>query len=136
MIKPLRPRLDHGFTLLELIVVITIIGILGTFIVHQVGHLPDKARAEKIRHDLRAVAEALEVFYVTSGRYPESLDELKPGNTPKPPIIIDQVNDPWGRPYELEFTDDGFRVRCHGRDGEPGGSGPDEDHSYPPENDS
>lgn len=126
-------RKRHGFTLLELIVVITIIGLLGTFVVVKVGPAIMKTQKTKIRHDLKAIVEAAEMYYYMNGSYPASLDELASGTTEDgdPTIGLEKTSDPWNNSYEYELIEGKPKAYCYGRDGESGGEGDDTDYEYP-----
>jgi general secretion pathway protein G len=68
---------QRGFTLIELIVVVTIIGILAGIAVANVRHAQTKAREAALRDDLRTIRSAIDNFYADKQRYPQSLAELK-----------------------------------------------------------
>ena len=134
-------RRPTGFTLLELIVVITIIGILGTLVVMKVGGFTGQARTTKIKSDLQTIYRASELYKVTSGSFPQSIDELKspPQNTagggpPTEPLLDPSTKDPWFNDYIYEMDSNGKpRVRCLGKDGTDGGEGENQDYSFPEE---
>jgi general secretion pathway protein G len=137
----LRPSSPHprrrGFTLLELIVVITIIGILGTLVVVKVSGYTSTARVAKIKNDLKAIARAAEMYYAQSGQYPQSLEELKTGrNEPGQEMdaLLKETKDPFGNDYYYELDSSGRpRVYTLGRDGTQGGEGENKDYYEPPE---
>ena len=72
-----RSRRRAAFTLLELIVVITIIGILGTLVVLRVSWLPGEATKKKTISDLKTIIQAAEIYRATHGAYPQSLEDMK-----------------------------------------------------------
>ena len=71
-----RRRNQHGFTLLELIIVVAIIGILATIAMPKLMHTPDKAKEAVLRTDLRTFRDVIDQYYADKGKYPESLDVL------------------------------------------------------------
>ena len=71
-----RRTLEKGFTLLELIVVITIIGLLGTLVVTKVAPMLAKGNATKIKYDLQKIYEASTYFQIATGNWPESIDDM------------------------------------------------------------
>lgn len=69
-------RAEAGFTLLELIIVIAIIGILATIAMPKLMHTPDKAKEAVLRTDLRTFRDVIDQYYADKGKYPESLEVL------------------------------------------------------------
>jgi len=71
-----RQRTQQGFTLLELIIVVAIIGILATIAMPKLMHTPDKAKEAVLRTDLRTFRDVIDQYYADKGKYPETLDVL------------------------------------------------------------
>jgi len=66
---------QKGFTLVELLVVITILGILATLAVQVVGDKTDKAKLAKVKADLRTIVSAAEIYRIEEGKYPDAAHE-------------------------------------------------------------
>jgi general secretion pathway protein G len=129
---------DRGFTLIELIVVITIIGILGAFVVTRIAGSAEKARATKATNDVRAIYNAAQTINVQTGMWPQTIEEMvNPQDENGMPLAggLDKMYmDPWGRPYEMQFDSDGSPIIvCYGKDGGEGGEGENQDYRYPEE---
>ncbi|HTQ02115.1 MAG TPA: type II secretion system major pseudopilin GspG [Casimicrobiaceae bacterium] len=136
---PRRPR-GAGFTLIEILVVIVILGVLAALIVPNVLSRPDEARATVAKSDIAAIMQALKLYRLDNQRYPTSEQGLaalvtKPDLPPvpanwKPGGYLEKLpKDPWGRPYV--YVNPGVRseieVMSFGADGQPGGAGADAD---------
>ena len=127
--------LEKGFTLLELIVVITIIGLLGTLVVTKVAPMLAKGNATKIKYDLQKIYESATMLYTSTGSFPESIDEMinavdDDGND-LPGALDKTPRDPWGNEYEYEMQDGKPLIICRGRDANTGGEGDDKDYQHP-----
>lgn len=70
------PRVPRGFTLIELIVVVAIIGILAAIAVPAMRTAPERARESALKEDLFTMRSCLDQFHADRGRYPTSLDEI------------------------------------------------------------
>ena len=100
MIK--KNKLNSGFTLIEIMVVLIIIAVMASFIVPSVISRPDEARTTKVKNDIMALEGALDLFKLDNGRYPtnsEGLSILAEGdlNTYLKRLPLD----PWGSPYQF-----------------------------------
>ncbi|WP_024904953.1 type II secretion system major pseudopilin GspG [Robbsia andropogonis] len=136
-----RPgRLARGFTLIEVMVVIAIIGILATLIVPKIMNRPDQARRVAATQDIATLMQSLKLYRLDNGRYPTTEQGLraliaKPSTDPVPNNWKDGgylerlPNDPWGNPYQ--YLNPGVHgevdVFSYGADGKPGGEGNDAD---------
>ena len=133
-----RPIRHRGFTLIELMVVLVIIGVLAALIVPNVLDRADDARVTAARTDVNNLVQALKLYKLDNQRYPtadQGLQALviKPTAGQIPPNwkpYLDKLpNDPWGRPYVYRIPGERneYEVVSFGRDGKPGGSGEDAD---------
>ena len=125
---------SRGFTLIEILVVVVILGILGAVVVPQILNRPDTARIQAAQTDLRTLSSALDVYRLDNFQYPSSEQGLealvsKPSGFPEPKnynpdgYIKKLPSDPWGSPYVYERSDSGFALFSLGADGAEGGEG-------------
>ena len=134
----LQRHVSAGFTLIELMVVLVIIGVLAALIVPNVLDRADDARVTAARTDVNNLMQALKLYKLDNQRYPSSEQGLqalraKPTTGPIPgnwKSYLDKLpNDPWGRPYQ--YMNPGVKaevdVLSFGADGQPGGEGKNED---------
>jgi general secretion pathway protein G len=99
-----RPR---AFTLVEMLLVITIIGILAALVIPKMVGRSEQARQAAAHADLSSIKTALDAFEVDNGGYPRSLqDLLQPPSNAKNwhgPYLDNLPQDPWGNPYVYTF---------------------------------
>lgn len=140
MQTPARRSAARGFTLIEIMVVIVILGVLAALVVPRVLERPDEARAVAARSDIASIMAALKLYRLDNQRYPTTDQGLaalvtRPEAPPVPPnwkpggYLEKLPKDPWGRPYQ--YLNPGLKgeidVMSYGADGQPGGTGPDAD---------
>jgi general secretion pathway protein G len=138
--RPRPPRRAAGFTLIEIMVVIVILGILAALVVPRVLDRPDEARAIAAKNDIAAVMQALKLYRLDNQRYPTAEQGLaalvaRPTLAPVPPnwkpngYLERLPKDPWGHPYQ--YLNPGLHgeidVWSQGADGATGGAGADAD---------
>ncbi len=129
-----------GFTLIELMVVILIIGVLAALIVPKVMSRPDEARVTATKQDIATITQALNLYKLDNGRYPTTEQGLaalvrKPTISPVPTNwkaegYLDRVpKDPWGTPYQYlqPGVHGAIDVFSFGADRTSGGEGNDAD---------
>ena len=125
-------RRSEGFTLIELIVVITIIVILAATVVVSVAGRSDQAKAERVKFDFASIMTACAMFKEDHGVWPESLDELMNPPETSSGMRFDYLKkkpyDPWTNEfYIFEMAEDGPLVISYGADQAEGGDGFDAD---------
>lgn len=126
-----------GFSLIEIMVVVVIMGVLAALIVPNIMGRPDQARVVAARQDIGALMQALKLYRLDNGRYPtaeQGLPALVGGQATRQPnsghSYMDRLpNDPWGTPYQ--YLNPGVHgeidVFSLGADGRAGGEGNDAD---------
>ncbi len=131
-----------GFTLLELLIVVVILGILATFLVPKIMQEPNEARIVKAKSDIKAIELALKMYKLDNGNFPNTEQGLKalikkPEQSPIPNnwrnggyLDTNSVADPWGNAYIYRSPgSDGrdYDIISLGADGKEGGEGVDSD---------
>ena len=127
-----------GFTLIEILIVVVILGILGAVVVPNILSRPDTARDQAAQTDLRPLSQTLEIYRLDNFQYPSSeqgLESLvdRPSGFPEPKnwnpegYLKKLPTDPWGSPYLYEKTGSSYSLISVGADGQEGGEGFDAD---------
>lgn len=125
---------QKGFSLIEIMVVVVILGILASIVVPKIMGRPDEARIVKAKQDVIAIQNALDLYKLDNGNYPSTDQGLlalveKPTTTPEPTnwkqYLKSVPKDPWGREYL--FLNPGEHgdvdIFTLGADGQIGGTG-------------
>jgi len=126
-------RQPRGFTLLELLVVMVILGLLVGYVAPKYFSQVGKSETKTARAQIESLEKALDIYRLDTGHYPPTEVGLKalntrPDNEPKwngPYMKKDVPMDPWGRPYiyKLPGEHGDFDLFSLGKDGQPGGQG-------------
>jgi general secretion pathway protein G len=126
----------NGFTLIEVMIVVVILGILAAVVVPRLMDRPDTARVAAAKSDIAVIMQQLKLYRLDNTFYPSTDQGLqaltaKPATNPVPTnwkqggYVERLPNDPWGRPYQ--YLNPGLRgeidVFSLGADGQPGGEG-------------
>jgi general secretion pathway protein G len=133
---PLQAKKQAGFTLIEIMVVIVILGVLAALIIPRVMSRPDEARVVAAKQDVSTIVQALKLYRLDNFAYPSNTQGLNAlvKKTDIDPIpanwktggYLDQLpKDPWG--HEYQYINPGVHgeidVFSYGADGVPGGEG-------------
>jgi len=125
---------SRGFTLIEILVVVVILGILAMIVVPRVMEEPGRARVVRAKQDVASIVSALNIYKLDNFNYPSTAQGLealvtKPSGQPDAPNWsqrLDRVpKDPWGHPYQYQHPGQhgDLDVYSLGADGKPGGEG-------------
>ena len=136
--KPETRRGEAGFTLVELLVVLIILGLIAAFAAPQVIKFVGGAKTDSAQIQIERLSGVLDLYRLQVGRYPsgdENLNALmeQPGDTPNwdGPYLkkADSLIDPWGRPYLYRFPGEhgDFDLYTLGADGQEDGEGENQD---------
>jgi len=131
-----KPR-EAGFTLIELMIVLFILGLLAALVAPRLMGRVEKAKQKTAQTQIQLLKTALDLFHLDIGRYPTTEEGLKvlkekPQNLPgwSGPYLDKAIpNDPWGRPYVYRSPGDHgpYDLSSLGADGAPGGEGENQD---------
>lgn len=136
-------RLQHGFSLIELMIVVVILGLLATLLVPRIMDRPEEARVSKAMMDIRTLESALRLYRLDNGAYPTTEQGLAaliraPETGPAPRNYrtggylegSSAPKDPWGNEYRYRSPGEqqrDYEIISLGADGKEGGTGFDQD---------
>lgn len=144
MTKSRKRHSRGGFTLIELMIVVAILGLLAYVLVPRIMERPEEARRIRAQVDIKTIESALKLYKIDNGTYPTTEQGLialikKPDQDPVPKNWRDggylegaAIKDPWGNPFEYQAPgSDGrdYEIISYGYDGKQGGTGRDADVS-------
>ncbi|CAM3634825.1 type II secretion system major pseudopilin GspG [Parendozoicomonas haliclonae] len=132
-------RRQAGFTLIEIMVVVVILGVLAALVVPNIMSRPDQAKVTAAKSAVSQISSALELYRLDNGFYPSTEQGLEalvnePTGNPEPRnwnpdgyLKMRDLEDPWGNPYQYEQpgarNTNGYDIYSLGADGRVGGDG-------------
>lgn len=131
--KSMYYRRAAGFTLIEVMVVVVILGILAAIVVPKIMSRPEQARIVKVKQDILAIQSALDLYKLDNGFYPSTDQGLsalitRPETQPLPRnwksdgYLQDIPQDPWGNAYQYINDNEKLRIFSFGPKGQDGNS--------------
>ncbi len=132
-LKSIHYTAVRGFTLIEVMVVVVILGILAAIIVPKIMSRPEQARMVKVKQDILAIQSALDLYKLDNSTYPSTDQGLqalvsKPSISPVPRnwksdgYLQEIPQDPWGEAYQYMNDNEKVRIFSYGPKGKEGNS--------------
>jgi general secretion pathway protein G len=123
---------QQGFTLIEMLIVIIILGLLASLVAPKLFTKVDKARIKTAKAQIELLSAAIDTYRLDMGKFPASLEELRRSNDSKweGPYLPKEIPlDPWNNAYiyKLPGEHGPYDIISYGQDGKPGGTGNDKD---------
>lgn len=125
-------RTQRGFTIIELLIVMAILGMLAVMVAPNLFNQADSARRDAVLTQISALSSALDAYRLDMGQYPDELEALTRNDSGRaswngPYLRGDVPNDPWGNAYVYESDGRTFSILSYGADGRAGGEDNDAD---------
>jgi general secretion pathway protein G len=125
-------KTQGGFTIIELLIVMAILGMLAVMVAPNLFNQADSARRDAVLTQISSLSSALDAYRLDMGQYPDQLEDLMRNSTGRAswngPYLRGAVpNDPWGNAYVYESDGRSFTLMSYGADGRQGGEGNDAD---------
>lgn len=123
---------QKGFTLLEILIVLAILGTIMTMVMTKVNDSRNRAKQKQTQLELNSWSEAVNMYYNDCGKYPTSLEGIKKGDgdcSAWDPGAYSKLNtrDPWGGEFVYSATGSGYSIKSLGKNKAEGGTGMDSD---------
>lgn len=121
-------RTERGFTIIELLIVMAILGMLAVMVAPNLFNQADSARRDAALSQISSLGSALDAYRLDVGQYPDSLEGLVRNTSGRTtwngPYIRGNIpNDPWGNAYVYQSTGRTYTLLSYGADGRQGGEG-------------
>lgn len=123
---------QQGFTLIEMLIVIIILGLLASLVGPRLFTKVDKARIQTAKAQIELLSTAIDTYRLDMGKFPSSLEELRRSDDPRweGPYLPKEIPfDSWNNPYAYKYPGEHgpYDIISYGADGKPGGTGNDKD---------
>lgn len=130
--KKFTDKNQRGFTIIELLIVMAILGMLAVMVAPNLFNQADSARRDAVLSQISSLGSALDAYRLDMGQYPDELEALMRNDSGRaswngPYLRGDVPSDPWGNPYIYESDGRTFSIMSYGADGREGGEGNDAD---------